>query len=64
MTAADLENPFVAVAEERPEFPSAAGRRREAEPEPAPKWKNLTLDELQAWADEENRREGMHNAPA
>jgi hypothetical protein len=32
-----------------------------AETQQAPKWKNLTLDELQAWMDEEGRREEERN---
>jgi hypothetical protein len=41
---------------ENPDYPSLPERRREVASEPAPKWKNLTLDELQAWADEEEKR--------
>jgi hypothetical protein len=55
-TAPSLTPKFVA---EEPEFPSPADTRRKPELEPAPKWKNLTLDELQSWLEEEERRQGL-----
>jgi hypothetical protein len=42
-----------------PEYPERPEPRQAKESESAPKWKNLTLDELQSWLEEENRRQGI-----
>jgi len=52
-------SPVERILAEQPEFPTSPDRRREVEPEPPPKWKNLTLDELYALRDEAKRREGI-----
>jgi len=44
---------------DEPDFPAPPDRRHEPKPEPAAKWQNLTLDELQAWMDEDHRRQGI-----
>ena len=46
-------SPTSEILDDEPDFPAPPDRRHEPKPDPAPKWQNLTLDELQAWMDEE-----------
>jgi hypothetical protein len=53
MKSNSAKSPTEKYFAEEPDLPSPPEKRRGPEPPASPKWKNLTLDELKAWADEE-----------